>query len=36
VYAKNPEVVYGKAKAMLAARLEKDLHPKRRRKKKEN
>ncbi len=38
VYAKKPEVVYEKAKTMLAARLEKDLHPKpkRRRKKKEN
>jgi hypothetical protein len=36
VYAKSPQVVYKKAKAMLAARLEKDLHPKpkRRRKKK--
>ena len=36
VYAKKPAVVYEKAKTMLAARLEKDLHPKRRRKKKEN
>jgi hypothetical protein len=36
LYAKKPEVVYEKAKSMLAARLEKDLHPKRRRKKKEN
>ena len=36
VYAQKPEVVYEKAKTMLAARLEKDLHPKRRRKKKEN
>jgi hypothetical protein len=35
VYAKKPEVVYEKAKTMLAARLEKDLHPKQRRKKKE-
>ena len=36
LYAKKPEVVYEKAKSMLVARLEKDLHPKRRRKKKEN
>jgi hypothetical protein len=35
VYAKKPEVVYEKAKTMLAARLEKALHPKRRRKKEE-
>ena len=30
-YAKRPEAVYTKAKAMLAARLEKALHPKPRR-----
>jgi hypothetical protein len=36
VYAKKPSAVYEKAKTMLAARLEKDLHPKRRSKKKEN
>lgn len=39
VYAKKPAAVYEKAKAMLAERLEKDLHPKpkrRRKKKKEN
>ena len=39
VYAKKPAEVYEKAKTMLAARLEKDLHPKpkrRRKKRKEN
>ena len=34
MYAKTPEGVYEKAKAMLAARLEKDLHPKPKRRRK--
>ena len=34
VYAKKPAVVYEKAKALLAARLEKDLHPKPKRRRK--